>query len=187
MIKRFNYSLSAGLSEMEESDRGEYIKYIDYENIINGIKSKIESAIVTDNTKTLNAALERNAELEAKLSEIEKQEPVGYAVEVYYQSMIDPGNCGEGLEIYSVEDFDKTDRSKDDENVFPVYALPVPQQQDNRINSNHNEILKDALKKIIQMNLQYAHDRYGNANEAENMGCVKVAREALGKIPPITK
>ena len=76
MIKRFNYSLSAGISEMEESERGEYIKYIDYENIINGIKSKIESAIVTDNTKTLNAALERIAELEAKLSDVEKQTPV---------------------------------------------------------------------------------------------------------------
>lgn len=64
----------------------------------------------------------------AVLAKAVEQDPIGYAVEVYYQSMIDPADCGEGLEIYPVDEFEKLDRSKDDENVFPVYAHPPPHQ-----------------------------------------------------------
>lgn len=39
--------------------------------------------------------------------------------------------------------------------------------------------LRDALVKIIEMNEQYAIDRYGDASKAESMSCVRVAREAL--------
>jgi len=77
---------------------------------------------VTENALSL---LIESKELKSKLSELEKQDPIGYAVEVYYQNMIDPAYCGEGLEIYSLDDFKKTDRKITDENVFPVYASPV--------------------------------------------------------------
>ena|ERR1051325_10475263 len=36
-----------------------------------------------------------------------------------------------------------------------------------------------ALQKIIDMNVQYAIDRYGDASKAEDMSCVRVARAAL--------
>lgn len=42
------------------------------------------------------------------------------------------------------------------------------------------EVLEDALRQIIDMNVQYAIDRYGSAANAETMSCVKVARAALG-------
>jgi hypothetical protein len=41
------------------------------------------------------------------------------------------------------------------------------------------KILSNALEKIIEMNRQYAHDKYGDAERAETMACVTVAREAL--------
>lgn len=38
-----------------------------------------------------------------------------------------------------------------------------------------------ALQKIVDMNVQYAIDRYGDASEAETMSCVQVARAAISK------
>lgn len=39
----------------------------------------------------------------------------------------------------------------------------------------------EALQSIIEMNVQYAIDRYGDASQAEDMACVRVARAALAK------
>lgn len=39
--------------------------------------------------------------------------------------------------------------------------------------------LEAALNKIIEMNVQYCVDRYGDAAKAEEMGCVSTARAAL--------
>lgn len=130
---------------------------------------------------TFKELIERCEKAEAKLSEMEKQEPVGYAVEVYYQSMIDPSNCGEGLEIYSVEDFDKTDRSKDDENVFPVYALPVPQQSAG---------LKRAAKLYIDENVWDGEDRVHATNDEVRFNPAELQEfvfDLLESLPPITK
>jgi hypothetical protein len=41
--------------------------------------------------------------------------------------------------------------------------------------------LECALAKIVQMNLQTAHDKYGNHAKAYSWSCVKVAEEALGR------
>ncbi|WP_408601377.1 hypothetical protein [Pseudomonas sp. PLMAX] len=41
------------------------------------------------------------------------------------------------------------------------------------------QILSEALEKIIEMNRQYAVDKYGDAERAETMACVTLAREAL--------
>lgn len=38
-----------------------------------------------------------------------------------------------------------------------------------------------ALEKIIEMNVQYCIDRFGDASQAESMGCVITARTALSK------
>lgn len=42
-----------------------------------------------------------------------------------------------------------------------------------------NGVLSSALEKIIEMNQQYCVDRYDDANQAESMSCVQVARKAL--------
>lgn len=42
----------------------------------------------------------------------------------------------------------------------------------------------EALNKIIEMNLQEALDRYGDAKKAESWACVQVAREAIAKARP---
>lgn len=47
------------------------------------------------------------------------------------------------------------------------------------INSRPVKIMSDALEKIIEMNRQYALDKYGDAERAESMACVTLAREAL--------
>ena len=47
----------------------------------------------------------------------------------------------------------------------------------------HDELVA-ALQKIIDMNVQYAKDRYGDAGKAEDMACVVVARSALSKAHP---
>jgi hypothetical protein len=41
--------------------------------------------------------------------------------------------------------------------------------------------LEHALRKIIEMNQQWAEDQWGDANKAESMSCVRVARAALSK------
>lgn len=41
--------------------------------------------------------------------------------------------------------------------------------------------LYEALEEIIDMNVQYAVDRYGDASKAEDMACVRVARAAISK------
>lgn len=46
--------------------------------------------------------------------------------------------------------------------------------------------LLDALKTIIDLNVQYAIDRYGNALKAESMECVRVARAAIAKATGVT-
>lgn len=38
-----------------------------------------------------------------------------------------------------------------------------------------------ALVKIIEMNVQYAIDRYGDAAHAEAMSCVQIARAAIAR------
>lgn len=43
------------------------------------------------------------------------------------------------------------------------------------------ERLRAALRKIIEMNVQYARDRFGDESQAEYMACVRVAREALNE------
>ena len=41
------------------------------------------------------------------------------------------------------------------------------------------EALEAALQKIIDMNVQYCYDRYGDVDKAESMACVRVARDTL--------
>jgi hypothetical protein len=41
--------------------------------------------------------------------------------------------------------------------------------------------LAAALQQIIDMNVQYAIDRWGDANQAEPMACVRTARRALSE------
>lgn len=48
-------------------------------------------------------------------------------------------------------------------------------------------ILRGALHKIIEMNRQQAIDQYGNADIAEQWGCVVVARRALAECKNIKK
>ena len=43
-----------------------------------------------------------------------------------------------------------------------------------------NELLA-ALEKIVEMNVQWALDQYGDATKAESMECVRVARAAIAK------
>lgn len=43
-----------------------------------------------------------------------------------------------------------------------------------------NELLA-ALEKIVEMNVRWALDQYGDAKKAENMDCVRVARAAIAK------
>lgn len=43
-------------------------------------------------------------------------------------------------------------------------------------------ISTDALNKIIEMNQQWAADQWGDAGRAENMACVRTAREALAAL-----
>lgn len=39
----------------------------------------------------------------------------------------------------------------------------------------------EALQKIVDMNVQYAIDRFGDASQAESMSCVTIARAAIAK------
>ncbi|MEM8220212.1 hypothetical protein Q4R35_13370 [Morganella morganii] len=39
----------------------------------------------------------------------------------------------------------------------------------------------DALIKIVEMNQQYAIDKYGDVRKAEEMACVRTARAAINK------
>ncbi|QXO49006.1 hypothetical protein JC861_14275 [Morganella morganii] len=39
----------------------------------------------------------------------------------------------------------------------------------------------DALIKIVEMNQQYAIDKYGDVRKAEEMSCVRTARAAINK------
>jgi len=41
--------------------------------------------------------------------------------------------------------------------------------------------LLEALQKIVEMNAQYCHDKYGDSSKAEAMACVRVARAAIDK------
>ena len=41
--------------------------------------------------------------------------------------------------------------------------------------------LLEALQKIVEMNAQYCHDKYGDSSKAESMACVRVARAAIAK------
>ncbi|HCR4030167.1 TPA: hypothetical protein OOF45_000133 [Morganella morganii] len=41
--------------------------------------------------------------------------------------------------------------------------------------------LLDALIKIVEMNQQYAIDKYGDVRKAEEMACVRTARAAINK------
>ena len=41
------------------------------------------------------------------------------------------------------------------------------------------KMLRDALEKIVEMNLQNAKDKYGDESMANGWSCVTVAREAL--------
>lgn len=41
--------------------------------------------------------------------------------------------------------------------------------------------LLDALIKIVEMNQQYAVDKYGDVRKAEEMACVRTARSAINK------
>lgn len=47
------------------------------------------------------------------------------------------------------------------------------------VNTKPVQILSAALEQIIQLNRQYAMDKYGDADKAETMACVTLAREAL--------
>lgn len=85
-------------------------------NLIERCEKAEANAIVTDNTKTLAAAIERNAELEAKLSEMEKQAPIKYEFK-----------CHDG-NWYGF-DSDKHYRNTVESGEFEIrklYALPVP-------------------------------------------------------------
>lgn len=47
------------------------------------------------------------------------------------------------------------------------------------IGAGQSGLMRVALQQIIDMNVQYAVDRYGDAAQAETMACVQVARAAL--------
>lgn len=47
-----------------------------------------------------------------------------------------------------------------------------------------NRKLRDALENIIEMNLQLAKEKYGDATEGETWACVRVAKEALNVTEP---
>jgi hypothetical protein len=50
---------------------------------------------------------------------------------------------------------------------------------------NTAQQLEAALKAIIAMNQQHAHDQFGDANKAESWACIKVARKALAAMPNV--
>ncbi len=41
--------------------------------------------------------------------------------------------------------------------------------------------LLGALEKIVDMNVQYCIDKYGDASRADSMACVEIARAAIAK------
>jgi len=47
--------------------------------------------------------------------------------------------------------------------------------------AQRDELLQ-AIKSIIELNVQYAVDRYGDPLKAESMECVRVARAAIAKV-----
>jgi hypothetical protein len=107
-------------------------------------------SILKDKPEPLDAAFIDGFNLGAQSRD--SAEPVGYGVEVYFQDVLDPANSGEGVELYSLEDFAKTDRSITDENVFPVYALP-PQSNVNAHSEQVNppdwcDISEDSLGRL---------------------------------------
>ncbi len=65
-------------------------------------------------------------------------------------------------------------------------GFPVPEDYKDAIEKCRNlEVQRDelleALKAIIEMNIVYCVDKYGDASMAESMSCVKTARAAIAK------
>lgn len=112
-----------------------------FQELIERCEKAEANAIVTDNTKTLAAALERNAELEAKLSEMEKQTPI-------YQYQGSPGTWVDiDKELYYV---------LDDVYRRIVYALPVPQQSEWQ---DISTAPKDGKKVLLSLNNSHGKRR----------------------------
>lgn len=61
--------------------------------------------------------------------------------------------------------------------AHPAIAEALILQQQERLG-----IAAGALNKIIEMNQQWAADQWGDAARAENMACVRTAREALAAL-----
>jgi hypothetical protein len=61
--------------------------------------------------------------------------------------------------------------------AHPAIAEALILQQQERLG-----IATGALNKIIEMNQQWAADQWGDAGRAENMACVRTAREALAAL-----
>ncbi|MDR3015230.1 hypothetical protein [Delftia acidovorans] len=61
--------------------------------------------------------------------------------------------------------------------AHPAIAEALILQQQERL-----AIATGALNKIIEMNQQWAADQWGDAGRAENMACVRTAREALAAL-----
>ncbi|MPS98568.1 MAG: hypothetical protein E2581_08715 [Pseudomonas sp.] len=61
--------------------------------------------------------------------------------------------------------------------AHPAVAEALILQQQERLG-----IATGALNKIIEMNQQWAADQWGDAGRAENMACVRTAREALAAL-----
>lgn len=74
-----------------------------------------------------------------------------------------PAKCNSGHEFYPITLWDCPDCVK---------------ERTDRLRQQMKEIV-EALEKIIAMNLQTAHDKYGDTSKAETWACVITARQAL--------
>lgn len=68
---------------------------------------------------------------------------------------------------------------KDGRNFTQIVKDNALLQQRLTAAEQRNATMSGALLKIIEMNRQYAEDRYGDANKAESWPCIVVARAVL--------
>lgn len=65
-------------------------------------------------------------------------------------------------------------------------SAPIPHHVLEHVADLQREIarLRSTLEAIVDMNVQYAVDKYGDASKADTMACVVAARTALGTQMP---